>query len=78
MKCGYTTTVDKAQGRTIEELVVDYYNFWKAAQMAVAIGRAKCTAGLEIQNYNDIAARLKHPQTVHDYYKTKSMAISDL
>ena len=78
VKCGYATTVDKAQGRTIEQLVVDCYNLWKPAQMAVAIGRAKCTAGLEIQNYNDIAARLKHPQIVHDYYKTKSTVISEL
>ena len=38
-RLGYFTSVDKVQGRTIESLVVDCYNLWKAAHMGTAIGR---------------------------------------
>ena len=38
IKLGYATTVDKAQGRTILSLIIDCYNFWKPAQLGVAIG----------------------------------------
>ena len=45
---GYATTVDKAQGWTVESLVVDCYNLWKAAQMGVAIWWSISKDGLEI------------------------------
>ena len=67
IKLGYATTIDKAQGRTIASLVVDCYNLWKSAQMGVAIGRAICSKGLEIQNFNLVAATLKHPAIVTDF-----------
>ena len=38
IKLGYATTVDRSQGRTIPSLVVDAYNFWKPAQLGVAVG----------------------------------------
>ena len=60
----------------IESLVVDCYTLWKAAQMGVAIGRSVCKEGLEIQNYNDIAAHLKHPSVIFEFYSKKSTTIS--
>jgi hypothetical protein len=37
-------------------------------QMGVVSGRATCTDGLRIVNYNSTAARLKHDQVVYDFY----------
>ena len=67
IKLGYATTIDKAQGRTIASLVVDCYKLWKSAQMGVAMGRAICSKGLEIQNFNLVVATLKHPAIVTDF-----------
>ena len=45
LKLGYAVTVDKAQGRTLEFLVIDCYNFWHCGQLGVAIGRATVKYG---------------------------------
>ena len=76
LKLGYATTVDKAQGRTISKLIVDTYNFWRVAQIAVAIGRAISKDGLQILNYNKFAAHLQHPAIVHDFYDTPSIPMT--
>ena len=75
LKYGYASTVDKSQGRTIPSLVVDCYNFWKPGQLGVAIGRSVRKQGIQVQNFNLIAANLKHPQIVKDFYKSKFATI---
>ena len=72
LKLGYAITVDKAQGRTINEVIIDATNFWRPGQFGVAIGRATCKDGLQILKYNEQAAELKHPQIVQDFYKETS------
>ena len=67
IKLGYATTVDKAQGRTISSLVVDAYNFWKPAQLGVAVGRATTKDSLQVQNFNMMSAELKHPTVVSEF-----------
>ena len=70
LKLGYAITVDKAQGHTLEYLVIDCHNFWKYGQMGVAIGRAIAKYGLQILNFNIFSATLKHPKklrTVRGY-----------
>ena len=73
---GYATTVDKAQGCTIIKLIVNTFNFWRAAQIAVAIGRAISKLGLQVLNYNKFAAHLKHPAIVHNFYESPSIGMS--
>ena len=68
-KLGYAVIVDKAQGRTLEFLVIDCYNFRHCGQLGVAIRRAIAKYGLEIMNFNLFAATLKHPQCAIDFYK---------
>lgn len=75
LRLGYALTVDKAQGRTIENLVVDAYNFWRPGQFGVAIGRAVHTKGLQIQNFNANASMLQHPPEVYQFYHNKSKTI---
>ena len=69
LKLGYAVTVDKAQGGTLEFLVIDCYNFWDCGQLGVAIGRAIAKYGLEIMNFNIFVATLKQPQCIIDFYK---------
>lgn len=73
VRLGYALTVDKAQGRSIEELVIDAY--WRPGQFGVAMGRAMRTQGLQVQNFNSAACALKHPQIVYDYYAEKSKTL---
>ena len=68
LKLGYCLTVDKAQGRTIDKLVVDCFNFWKPGQMGVAVGRAVSKNNLQVVNFDTYTANLKHPSSVHDIY----------
>ena len=67
IKLGYATTVNKAQGRTILSLIIDCYNFWKPAQLGVAIGRCTKSSGLQVDNFNLISATIKHPDVVHEF-----------
>ena len=50
IKLGYSITVDKAQGKTLDGLVVDCYNFWCCGQLGMAIGRATRKETLQVQN----------------------------
>ena len=73
LKLGYAVTVDKSQGRSLTSLVMDCYNFWRPGQMAVAIGRATTTAGLQVLNYNPYASRLKHTDKVTKFYRQRGI-----
>ena len=68
IKLGYSITVDKAQGRTLDAVVVDCYNFWRCGQLGVAIGRATQRETLQVQNFNTFAATLQHPKCVKEFY----------
>lgn len=74
---GYALTVDKAQGRTIDHLSVDCYNFWKPGQLGVAVGRAVSMEGLQVQNYNIQSASIQHPQIVYEFYKKWSFIMRE-
>ena len=69
-------TVDKAQGCTIIKLIVNTYNFWRVAQIAVAIGRAISKLELQVLNYNKFAGHLKHPAVVHNFYDSPSIGMT--
>ena len=51
------------------------YSFFSAGQLGVAIGRAASSYGLHIVNYNPKAARLQHPDSVHEFYNSPSYRI---
>ena len=69
LKLGYAMTVDKAQGRTLDAVVVDCYNFWRCGQLGVVVGRSQNKASLQIQNFNNFASTLQHPQVVKNFYQ---------
>ena len=71
IKLGYSITVDKAQGRTLDAVVVDCYNFWRCSQLGVAIGRAIEKETLQVQNFNSYVATLQHPKCVKEFYMEK-------
>ena len=70
LKLGYAITVDKAQGRTLDSVIIDPTNFWRPGQMGVAVGRSSSKKGLEFISYNSAAGEIKHPQTVRDFLQT--------
>ena len=67
IKIGYAVTVDKSQGRTLNKVIVDCADFWRAGQLGVAVGRARSKAGLQVLNYNTIAANLRHGEHVNKF-----------
>ena len=69
LRLGYAITVNKSQGRSIDHLTIDAYNFWKAGQFGVAVGRAVNKKGLRILNFNNFAATLKHSSKVYEFYQ---------
>ena len=73
LKLGYAITVDKAQGHTMDEVIIDSSNFWRLGQMGVAVGRASSKEGLKFAAYNHRASELKHPKIVHDFYCERSL-----
>ena len=77
LKLGYAITVDKAQGRTMDEVVIDASNFWRPGQMGVAVGRASSTEGLSFSAYNHKASQLRHPQIVTEFYNQRSLIMKE-
>ena len=71
VKLGYCITVDKSQGRTLDKVVVDGSNIWKAGQLGVAVGRAVSTEGLQVINFNKSSAEIKHPDCVYEAYNRR-------
>lgn len=70
LNLGFSVTVHKAQGMSLEHLEVDCYSMFCPGQMAVAIGRATHIGGLRVVNYNHNAACLKHVNTVFKTHHT--------
>ena len=77
LKLGYGVTVHKAQGRSIEKVVVDGLQFWKPGQFGVAVGRAVSKEGLQVLNYNRYAASLKHPDIISEFYSERSLMMKE-
>ena len=73
LKLGYAVTVHKAQGRSLDNVVIDSSTFWRPGQLGVAVGRATNKEGLQLNTYNKYAATLKHPQCVLDFYNERSL-----
>ena len=75
LKLGYTVTVDKSQGRTLDNVVIDSSNFWRPGQMGVSVGRARSKEGLSFLCYNRYASQMRHPQVVQDLYTQRSFVM---
>ena len=73
LKLGYAVTVDKSQGRTLENVIIDAADFWRPGQLAVAIGRARTKSGIQIVNYRKRVAHLKHGEKVNKFCKQRGI-----
>ena len=67
----------KAQGRSLDEVIIDSSTFWRPGQLGVAVGRATMKDGLQLTAYNKYAATLKHPQVVVDFYQERSLMMRE-
>ncbi|MBT4762632.1 MAG: AAA family ATPase [Bdellovibrionaceae bacterium] len=64
----YATTIHKAQGMTIDRLVVNLKNLWEPGQAYVALSRVRDPNHLFIQDWTP--ASIKADQQVVDFYNT--------
>ncbi|XP_060601956.1 uncharacterized protein LOC132755165 [Ruditapes philippinarum] len=68
---GYSMTIHKAQGMTLENVVVNCTGIFQPGQFSVAIGRAVSSNGLQLLNYRKGICYLPKA-VVSDFYKTES------
>ncbi|KAK3102031.1 hypothetical protein FSP39_008246 [Pinctada imbricata] len=73
----FALTVHRAQGQTLEYLQIDCKSFFAAGQMGIAVGRATKKAEVQILNFNEEAAFLKHKDCVYEFYERVSLPALD-
>ena len=78
IKLGYTVTVHKAQGRTLNSVIVDTSNFWRAGQAGVAVGRATSKEAIQITAYRKSVCHLRHPEVVRNFYSQRSLIMNQM
>lgn len=72
----YGMTIHKAQGLTIDRVIVDCSNIFKAGQLGVAIGRAKKKKGLQLLNFEPKVV-ITPTETIFDFYKLQSLPLCE-
>ena len=75
LKLGYALTVDKAQGRSIENLIIDCYGFWKPSQVGVALGRCIDRKRVQVVNFFNEMGFYQHDIKVMHFYEKESDAL---
>ena len=63
----YGSTIHKAQGTTLDRLVVDLRSLWEAGQAYVALSRVRSVEGLYLSGWT--ARSIKADPTVRNYYR---------
>jgi ATP-dependent DNA helicase PIF1 len=53
----YATTIHKAQGMTLDQVIVDLRNLWEPGQAYVALSRVKTSAGLSLTGWTSSSFR---------------------
>ena len=73
LKLSFSMTVHKSQGMTLNFVEIDCSNIFAAGQLAVAIGRARNTAGLAVFNFNEKKHVIQPSSDVTDFMHQNSM-----
>lgn len=68
LKLAYAITTHKAQGMSLEQVVVNCQNCTQPGQIGVAVGRARTVEGLRVLNIKKHSYK-RHPGHVYDFYK---------
>ena len=68
MKLGYSITIHKSQGMSLDSVVVHCDNISFPGQLGVAVGRATSTEGLQVLNFRSHYIK-QHPVTVDAFYE---------
>ncbi|KAK3100053.1 hypothetical protein FSP39_013962 [Pinctada imbricata] len=69
LNLAYALTIHKAQGLTIDNLIIDCKNAFSPGQIGVAVGRARSVEGLCVLNFKKSLCR-SHPANVRQFYET--------
>jgi hypothetical protein len=76
LRLAFALTVHKAQGMTIERLIVDGRHMNRPGHLGVAIGRATCIANVKVINYTRKGVT-KHPEMLYEYNSEVQMRMLD-
>jgi ATP-dependent DNA helicase PIF1 len=72
IKLGYALTVHRAQGQTLDTVIVHCKDFFAPGHVGVALGRARSKSGLQVLDFSDACGSIPHPQSVYDFYAKAS------
>ena len=72
LKLSYAMTIHKAQGMSLNNVVVNCQDCIQPGQIGVAIGRAVTVEGLQVVNFKKSMVR-KHPQHVTEFHEKISI-----
>ena len=72
----FAHTVHKAQGLTMDKVIIDCRHMKNPGQIGVAVGRATSTAGLQILNFNTNLVK-KHRKEITEYYDSEFVPLHD-
>ena len=72
---GFALTMHKAQGMTLEAVVVHCKGIFQAGQMSVGIGRVRSSKGLRLEGYK-AGLCTQHRSYVTEYYRMPSKNLS--
>lgn len=68
LKLAYAVTIHRAQGQTLENVVVDCTDLFAPGQLGVAVGRATKLGGLQVLNYSRKVGNIPHSPQVYHFY----------
>ncbi|XP_048258237.1 uncharacterized protein LOC125383642 [Haliotis rufescens] len=68
LRLAFALTVHRAQGMTIDPLIVDCESYFLPGQLGVAVGRCISKEGLQVKNYREDVASKQHTDEVYHFY----------
>ena len=69
LRLSFALTVHRAQGLSLEKVVIHCENMHRPGQLGVALGRAKKLSGIQIEGFSDEMKIEQHPQEVENFYR---------
>ena len=74
LNLAYGITVHRAQGMTLDKVVVDCRNMTIPGQIGVALGRATSIAGLQVLNFKTSLLKT-HPKEIDQFYTQENIPV---
>ncbi|XP_069110320.1 ATP-dependent DNA helicase PIF7-like [Argopecten irradians] len=73
---GYALTVHKAQGVTVDRVVIECKNMFQYGQLTVAVSRVTKKKGLQLKNFSESLLKIP-PKELTDFYQRTPLTVMD-